>query len=708
MSVKTNTREVAPLSMRAAVVPDSVNVERRTVDLTWTTGARVLRSSWIDGRFWEELSLDPKHVRMQRLNNGAPLLDSHDMFSSQSVVGVVESGTACLEKGKGKATVRFARAEDDPNADQIFRKIKDGILQNVSVGYRVYRMEKTEDGADKIPVMRAVDWEPYELSVVPVGADDGAGFRSNTHHALNTCEFIHSEYKENRTMADPVTTPTTPPAPAVATPAPTTPPPTDFVERAAQEARATRAKQAEKDAAEQVRLAEQTRENERARQLEIRRLARLSNLGDEFAERMISTGAEVDAVRKIVLDQLAENDNANPTSQQTRFEAGDDARDKFIRGATAAVIERAGHKLLIVRAMQTEHGKQYLANTVTDGGEFRGMRMADLARISLERRGVNTRGLYGETLIKRALEFRDAGMNTSSDFTVLLESVVNKVFLGQYAMTPTSWRSWCGVKSVQDFRTTTFYRPGTFGRLDSVTESGEIKHKNIPDGAKATIAAATKGNIVGISRKAMVNDDLGAFRDVASGLGLAAAQTIEYDAYAMLTANSGTGANAPDGTALFTAGHGNIGSTGAMSVATLDSMRAKMALQKDASSNMYLALSPAVLVVPVELKGTAKTFNMSSADPTDSKNANVYNRVNGLFREIVDSPYLSVSSATRHYAFADPAIAPCCVVGFIDGQEAPQIASKENFETDGLQVRVILDYGTAVIDTRGGVTCAGA
>lgn len=686
------TRDMPALAMRADFRPGSVDAEARTAEVIWTTGARVKRGFWEP--YWEELSLDPKHVRMDRLNNGAPLLSSHNGAELGAVLGVVEN--ARLEKTKGVATVRFARAEDNPEADKAFRMVKDGILQNISVGYRVHKLEQTEDGRardDKTPVLMATDWEPYELSVVPMGADDGAGFRSGDASARNPCRIVTPAGEETNMDEKNKEAPA-----AVADP----------TEQLVAAARQQQAEQKASEAAAAARAAEAAAASERERMTEIVALVRMTKLGEAFADRLIKAGTPVDQVRKIVLDEMARGSEEAGISSHLGIQAGDDKRDKFIRGATAAVIERAGHRTMLGRALQTDHGKQYLAGLDLDGGEFRGMKMEDLARASLERQGVSTRGLYGESLIKRALSYRaDGGMNTTSDYAILLESVVNKVFLGQYALAPTTWRSWCGVKSVQDFRTTTFYRPGTFSVLDSVTEAGEIKHKNIPDGAKATLAPATKGNIIGISRKALANDDLGAFRDLASGLGLAAAQTVEYDAYLMLTSASGLGANAPDGVALFNAAHGNIGSTGAMSVTTLDSMRAKMALQKDASSNMYLALDPAILVVPVELKGTAKVFNSSAADPTDSKNSAVANKVNGLFREIVSSPYLSASSSARHYAFADPGIVPACVVGFVDGQEAPKIETENGFGYDGVQMRVLFDYGTAVIDHRGAVTCAG-
>jgi hypothetical protein len=133
-----------------------------------------------------------------------------------------------------------------------------------------------------------------------------------------------------------------------------------------------------------------------------------------------------------------------------------------------------------------------------------------------------------------------------------------------------------------------------------------------------------------------------------------------------------------------------------------------MAKQKDPASAAYLALRPAVWLGPVELGGQAKAFNTSTSDPTDLKSAGVANRVLNLFQNVVDSPYLSASSATRHYLLADPNLYPVFAVGFIDGNEAPKIESEQVFGFDGLQFKVTLDFGTAVLDYRGAVTCAGA
>lgn len=158
----------------ATITPTTINAETRTAEVVWTTGARVLRG--VFEQFYEELSLDPKHVRMERLTSGrAPVLAAHNGEDLEATIGVVES--ARLGHGQGIARVRFAKG--DAKADAAWNKVEQGILRNVSVGYKVHRYEKQSGGDLQIPTMRATDWEPFELSVVPMGADAGAAFRAS-------------------------------------------------------------------------------------------------------------------------------------------------------------------------------------------------------------------------------------------------------------------------------------------------------------------------------------------------------------------------------------------------------------------------------------------------------------------------------------------------------------------------------------------------
>lgn len=176
-----------PVQQRAAqVTPGTANEKDRTVDVVWTTGARVQRMDyWSGTRYFEELSLSPKHVRLDRLNSGAPLLNAHGSYDLSQVIGVVES--ASVDGKEGRAVVRFS---DRPEVESIWRDVVNGIIRNISCGYLVHKVEKIKASDEKIETWRAVDWEPIELSAVPVGADAGAGFREVPRGSI--CEVVEA------------------------------------------------------------------------------------------------------------------------------------------------------------------------------------------------------------------------------------------------------------------------------------------------------------------------------------------------------------------------------------------------------------------------------------------------------------------------------------------------------------------------------------
>ncbi len=682
--LRSVTRDLPALSVRADVQPSSLNPEKRTVDILWTTGARVLRG-YFDPWF-EELSLDPGCVRMGRLQNKAPFLNTHSGRDAAGVLGVVES--ASIDGQRGIATVRFAKAEDDADADRIFRKIQDGILKHISVGYRTYKAVKIEDGTTTIPVYRAVDWEPYELSICPMGEEDAAGIRSiNDRTATNPCVF------EERTMeTPPAVPPAVAPVPAVVPASPPTPAPVGDDTRAARESGV---------------------QAERARIAQVRGLIARHGIGDELATRMLgdekAPGATVEEARSLILEDLAARSGTVPAGTHIRIEAGETDGEKFARGASAWLFEKAGVGAIIRQAK--ERGVEAMKDVALDPGEFRGMTLLDLARASLERSRQSVRGLSKMDLVARAFTYRGAGMQTASDFPIVLENVLNKTLLAAYATTPDSWTKFCAVRSAGDFRTQNFYRNGAFGTLDQVTDGGEIKRKFVPDGEKRGFAIGTRGNIIAITRQAVVNDDMGAFTDLGARVGRAAKLSIEVDVYATLALNSGLGPTMADTNALFHSAHANVNGTGsALTVAGLDADRVVMASQKDPSGNEILDLRPAVLVVPVALGGQARVLNMSQYD-TDAVAANatnkfqVPNKVAGLFKEIVDTARMT---GTRRYLFADPNEAPVLAVAFLDGERNPYLETKLGWDIDGTEFKVRLDYGVGVIDTRGAVTNAGA
>ncbi len=131
---------------------------------------------WTGKRFIEKLSLKPSAIRLDRLNAGAPLLDAHSAYSIADQIGVVEPNTTRITKTEARATVRFSRRDA---VEPIWNDVRDGIIKNVSVGYRVHKFEEDASGDNKIPVRTAVDWEPFEISMVPMPADMGAQVREH-------------------------------------------------------------------------------------------------------------------------------------------------------------------------------------------------------------------------------------------------------------------------------------------------------------------------------------------------------------------------------------------------------------------------------------------------------------------------------------------------------------------------------------------------
>jgi hypothetical protein len=666
MSETVQTREVTPLHMRADVVPGSLNEEDRTVDVVWTTGARVKRFDWFDGPFWEELSTDPKHVRMGRLQSGrAPVLLQHNSYNPDAHQGVVMS--AQIKPGQGTAKLRFLK--DDPDADKTWNKIRQGILTSVSVGYAVHLVEETRGSDGQLPVRKAIDWEPYEISPVSMPADPDAHMRAASQQT-NTCKFIirsgEAPHKESKRM-DPETTPT--PAPPVA------PPPADVEEK--------------------IRA-------ERERAVEIRRTVRAAQLGDELADKLVADGTTLDNARALVIAELGKR--TAPLNSHVRIEAGEDERDQRSRGVTALVIARSGAADIIRQARESKRYGHAFKDVATDPGEFRGMSLLDLARDVLERAGVRTRGMDRMEIARRALTFRSGGNQTTSDFSVLFENALHKLLLGAYATAPDTWRLWCATDTVSDFRDHPRYRNGSFGVADLKPEGAEYQRKAIPDGQKVAIQTRTHGNKIGLTREAIINDDMGSFTDLATRFGRMFGLTLEVNAYALLTVNSGLGVTF-NGQPFFHAQNANINTTGsALSVDGIEADATVMAAQKNIGGNDFIGLEPSVLVVTRGLRGTALVINSAEFDPSITTRNGLPNKVRGMFQTVVGTPRLA---GTRRYLFADPGMNPAFKMVFLEGGEAPVLESEESWDIDGTEWRVRFDAKAVPFDPKCAVTNVG-
>ena len=169
-----------------------IDEEKRTVRIGVSSETPVERSFGM-----EVLGHSEDEVNMEFMQSKtAPLLLDHDMTKQ---IGVVEEFKLDETAKRTTAVVRFGRST---LADEVFRDVVDGIRMNISVGYRVDKLER--QNKDDETFYRA-SWTPMEISSVSVPADQsrlvGVG-RSKDKQTLNTTKVKIMENEKQEINLD--------------------------------------------------------------------------------------------------------------------------------------------------------------------------------------------------------------------------------------------------------------------------------------------------------------------------------------------------------------------------------------------------------------------------------------------------------------------------------------------------------------------------
>lgn len=286
---------------------------------------------------------------------------------------------------------------------------------------------------------------------------------------------------------------------------------------------------------------------------------------------------------------------------------------------------------------------------------------------------------------------------TTATFSYLLGTSMNKRLLKDYQAWPAEWSKFCSITPIRDFKQQTRVRLGAFGSLPTVAEDTAYTSVSLTDTA-ATYVPTKRGNLVTVSREAIVNDDLYAIKQIPTKLAVAAAYTLAEFVYGFLSSNP----TIYDGSALFTTGspHNNLGSS-ALSTAAMQSGVTAMREQTNLA-NKRIGLRPRYLVVPPELEWVAMIATRSAGIPGSPNND--INPMMGYVMPIV-SPQLS--SATQWFFVADPAVIDTIEIGFVGGQINPTLFVQDtpllglNFTQDAISFKCRHEYGGAVVDYRG-------
>lgn len=702
---------------RALVQPTTIDQEAREVDVVCATEKMVTRFSW-DEDYDEMLVCEASAVRMDRANQGLPLLDCHNSYSVHSQVGrtvkvwINESRQLC-------ARVRFSSR---PEVAGLFQDVVDGIVKGISVGYEIYKFEREERPNGARPIYRATDWMPIEISLAPVPADIDSGIRTgqqqhpvkiiNKRITNTTTNMKKTRATETgKTMeyvveGDPVKqgdivtvdgvkgvalsdgevgdTITLTLIEEEVTPTDSDEAKTnEDVVAAAEDAAAAAedAAAAAKDAAAAVTEAtggtEQTEEN-RKRTQAIQQMARAAGLSADYALALVGTDLTVEQCSTAIMRRLAKRSQENGVNGNHSVRAtGLDAGTKKRMAVENALLHRI-----------------YPSKFSLDAGarEFRGMTMVEIGRELLSERGINTRGLDRSEVAK--MVFNRA--HSTSDFPLLFEGVINKMLRAQYEFAPEFWDKIARQTSVDDFRARGLYSAGVANGMKKIPEGGEIKYTTLKE-SKEQIRVETFGEGISYTRQAFINDDLGVFSIIPSAFVRHWDMLRGNLVWGLLTDN----VKMSDGKGIFDATHGNLltGASSALSEESLAAAKTAMMKQKDIAGQI-IRMVPRYLIVSPENEMMAKKL-VTATTPVKFEDVNVFA---GAFDVIVE-PRLTDPKAW--YLMADPYAVDSLYYAYLEGNEGLRVDSTEEFKTDSMDYAVRGDFGAAAIDYRGIVKAAG-
>lgn len=345
-----------------------------------------------------------------------------------------------------------------------------------------------------------------------------------------------------------------------------------------------------------------------------------------------------------------------------------------------------------------------------DQPQYRRMSLHKLLGMVAAAWGVPCHAGDKEGLVEAAFKAHQTMLKFDAFSTVnlagILGNTANKAMLASYLAVGATWNRIAAVRTHSDFKVNTLYRVDADGAFKKVGASGELKLSSFSE-TSYTKQLSTYGTIISLTRRDMVNDDMGAFLQIAQQIGRMAAIRIEEAVYVLLL----SGINS---TSMFHANNGNyLTSAGALSITTLAALAQKFNDQVDSQGKPVL-IQPRVLLVPSGIKVTAENLYNETVvvgSTTADKLQPARNPHAGLY-EPVSSPYinntrikdqdgnaLSGQTSTGFGLFADPAERAAIGVAFLNGAQSPTIQSSDvDFAQLGMQFRGFIDFGVGFED----------
>lgn len=612
-----------------------------------------------------------------------PLLANHENHTLGRV-GVVNA-----KAENGHLAIAGEIVAEGELAEAIVAQGKAGADWQLSIGAEVEAAELVQEGKRKVngveheaPFYHVTKSTLREVSVVAVGADRSTHMTVTAQLQLKGNSIMEPEVTNKETKPVEAASLATPTATPAAVPKDT---PKTVTASATPEKPAEPMPDAKAIAAEAVKA-------ERDRVTMIK-----SVCGGEFPEieaKAISEGWDKNAVNEAVLKAYREKQPTTSAPSVTVKKSGMTAKT-----LEAALSLRAG---IDGDTLAKDMGDE----TVEAAMKESDMPLAGVLAECMRLEGMDVPRTFDNAAIKAAF--------STVSLPGILSNVAQKKLLQAYRAQPIIATSLCTSADLSDFKENQRFRLTDIGDLKPVGADGEIKDGGVSE-EKAVNQLDTYAKKFCLTRKMIINDDLGAFLKVPSAMGNRAARLVDQLFFKRLLANP----TMTDGKPLFSTNHKNLLS-GANSALSADSLKKaiKAFLDQTDADGQPVNVEPSILLVPTALKFLAQELTQG---PTLVMSGGAENTirpsVNVLANEgltIVSSPYLSNAkydgaSETAWYLFGKPGTVDTFEIGYLKGKRTPTVERGDlDFNVLGIWFRVYFDVGIREQDHRGMVKSNGA
>jgi ATP-dependent Clp endopeptidase proteolytic subunit ClpP len=432
------------------------------------------------------------------------------------------------------------------------------------------------------------------------------------------------------------------------------------------------------------------RKDERKRVTSITALCSRHGIEDnEFIDELIDGDFDLASAKGAILDKIAAS---APVESRLHIEVGVGESENLAKGVENAILMRLGH-LSPTEMASERRGNPYTACT-----------LAELAmKFVVPRSGESRLEAIGRALVRPRASVEGAITHGTQDFPGVLENIVQKQLLFGWEAAGQTFAGWTNRGNLTDYRKASRAGLNTISTLDEIAELGEYTGTSVGD-RKVEIQLKKYGNLLGLSREALLDDDMSVFSDLPRALGSAAARTVSRHVYKILADNP----NFDGATALFAVGRSNTRQAN-FDKAGVQLARAAMRTQvSPAQADEPLAIEPAFLIVPAALELSARELLESTI--IKDGDAGVSN-VSARSLQLVVEPRLDLytpaqgSAPGNYYVSASGSLYDTIEVAYLNGVEVPTLEAAQGFNVDGMVWKVRHEFAVAIRDFRGLQRC---